>query len=163
MARGSICDVRALQREQQVALGHHLVADEAVPVRRARAAGARLPSVTSSAQPIPGHDLAAELGVVDAAQKRARVRRRLLPLEQQQRGHLGQRLHHQHAGHQGSAGEMALEELLADRDVLHGDHAPAGLVLDDGIHQEGGVAIGQAVEEQGDIDGQRVTRSATRM
>ena len=107
-------------------------------------------------QPIPGNDLAAKLRIVDPPQIRVRVGCGILPLEQQQGGHLGQRLHHQHAGHEGSAGEMALEELLADRHVLHGDHAPPGLVLDDRIHQQGRVAIRQAVEEQGDVDRHRL-------
>ncbi len=95
-------------------------------------------------QLVPGHDLTPELGLVHPAQEDLQAPP--LALEQQHGGHLGQRLDHQHARHDGSAREMALEELLVDRDVLVRDQAPARVVLHDGVEQVGRVAMGQAVD-----------------
>ena len=103
------------------------------------------------ADAIAGHDLAAELDAVDAAQRGARLERLAVAVEQQDRRGLGQRLDHQHARHQRRAREMALEEVFADRDVLDRLERAAALVRDDGIHQRHRVAIGQPVErERGD-------------
>jgi len=88
-----------------------------------------------------------------AAQVRPRGRARAVPIGQQQRGHLRERLDHQHARHERRAGKVTLEELLVDRHVLHGDQPVAGLVLGDGVHQQGRIAIAQTVDDVGNVDG----------
>ena len=72
-------------------------------------------------------------------------------LEEQYAHHLQQRFDHQHARHDGEAGEMPLEELLAHGDVLDGDQPDTRLVFDDGVDEKGGVSIVDAVEESGKV------------
>ncbi len=95
-------------------------------------------------QLVAGHDLTPELGVVHAPQED--LQPPSLALEQQDGGHLGERLDHQDAGHDRGAREMALEEVLVDGDVLVGHQTPARVVLHDGVEQVGRVALGQAVD-----------------
>jgi hypothetical protein len=64
-------------------------------------------------------------------------------LQQQDAAGLGHRLHHQHAGHDRIAGEVAVEERFVDGDVLDG-HDPLGaLELDDAVDQQKRIAVGQ--------------------
>ena len=123
------------QPEQQLGLGHDLIADVG---RGLRARQRRtLPAERDlQPQPIAGHDLTAELGVVDAAQVDARVRRRVLALQQQNRRHLRQRFQHQHRRHQRRARKMSLEEFFVDRDVLDRDQPAARLVLGDRVDEQ---------------------------
>ncbi len=95
-------------------------------------------------QLVPGHDLTPELGLVHAAQEDLQAPP--LALEQEDGGHLGERLDHQDARHHGGAREVPLEELFVDRDVLVRHQAPPRLVLHDGVEQVGRVAMGQAVD-----------------
>ena len=103
--------------EEQLGFRDELIADErrGVHPRQRRAAPAER---HLQPQPIARHDLPAELGVVHAAQVDAGVGRRVIPLEQQNRRDLRQRLQHQDAGHQRRAGKVSLEEFLVHRDVL---------------------------------------------
>ncbi len=117
MAVGSISVRSATQAEEQLALRHHLIVEIGGGLGP-RQRGAPSLEGDLETQAIARHHLAAELRVVDAAQIDARVGRTLLALEQKDRGHLRQRLEHQHAGHQRGAGEMSLKELLVDGDVL---------------------------------------------
>ena len=48
---------------------------------------------------------------------------------------------------------MSLKEILVDGDVLMRDEPLAGLVLGDGVDEHGRMAITEAVEEYGDVDG----------
>jgi hypothetical protein len=56
--------------------------------------------------------------------------------QQQNRRHLRHRLEHQHRRHQRRAGKMSLEEVFVDRDVLHRNQTPAGLVFGDFIDEQ---------------------------
>jgi hypothetical protein len=49
---------------------------------------------------------------------------------------------------------VPLEEVFADRDVLHRDEAAALLAGSDGVNQERRIAIGEAVQERLEIYGQ---------
>ncbi|OFV90984.1 MAG: hypothetical protein A3H95_17135 [Acidobacteria bacterium RIFCSPLOWO2_02_FULL_64_15] len=82
-----------------------------------------------------------------------RVGGRALPVEQQHRRHLRQRLDHQHRRHQGHAGKMSLKEVLADREVLDGHQTAAGLVFGDHVDEQRRIAVAEPVEEDGDVDG----------
>ena len=83
------------------------------------------------AEPVAGHDLLSELGVLHAAQRHA-------PAGKQQRRHLSERLDHQHARHQRRAGKVPLKELFVDGDVLDRHDPAARLVLDDVIDEKRG-------------------------
>ena len=152
IAVGSMSVRSGDQPEQQLGFGDHLVADVG---RGLRPRERRAPPAERDfePQPVAGHDLPAELGVVDAAQVDARVRRRVVALQQQDRRHLRQRLEHQHAGHQRRAGKMSLEELFVDGDVLDRDEPPAGLVLGDRVDEQRRIPVAEPVEEDGDVDG----------
>ena len=143
-------DAVALERHHQRGLGDHLIVDQ----RLAGDPGDRSAlgdQPHRQADPVAGHDLAAELDAVDAAQRGPRLERLAVAVEQQDRRGLGQRLEHQHARHHRLAREMALEEVLADRHALHRLERAAALVRDDGVHEGHRVAIGQPVErERGD-------------
>ena len=143
--------------EQQIHFGDDLIADigHAARLRERRA---RLQQRHFEAQLIARDHLPAELRAVDAVQIHARHRHRPFALEHQRRGHLRQRLEHQHAGHQRHAGKMPLKEILVDRDVLVRDEPLAGLVLVHGVDQHRRVAITEAVEEYGNVDGHGGTR-----
>ena len=80
-------------------------------------------------------------------QKHAGHRHRPFALEEKRRGHLRERLEHQHARHQRRAGKMPLKEVLVDRDVFMRDQPTPRLVLGDGIDEHRGMAIAKAVEE----------------
>ena len=75
-------------------------------------------------QPVARHDLQPELGVVHAAQPGAPDRRAVGAVHQQDGRDLGQRLDHQDARHHRRAGEMPLEEVFVDGDVLDRLDAP---------------------------------------
>ncbi len=102
------------------------------------------------ADAVPRHDLAPELRVVDAAQEDPGVRLPVTRVQQQEGRDLGERLDHQHAGHQRGAGKVALEELLVDGDVLHRHDAPVRLVLGDVVHEERRVPVAQPVDQERD-------------
>ena len=150
LAVGWIDDAVALERHHQRGFGDHLIVDQ----RLAGDAGDRAAlgdQPHRQADPVAGHDLAAELDAVDAAQRGPRLERLAVAVEQQDRRGLGQRLEHQHARHHRLAREMALEEVFADRHALHRLERAAALVRDDGVHEGHRVAIGQPVErERGD-------------
>ena len=133
----------ATHLDQQVGLGHQHARDTGDAVdadqRRVPPADGNL-----ELQLVPGHDLAPELGVVHAAQEDLQAPS--LALEKQDGGHLGERLDHQDARHDGRAREVPLEELFVDRDVLVRDQAPPRFVLHDGVEQVGRVAMGQTVD-----------------
>ena len=99
-------------------------------------------------------DVAAELGVVDAAQRDARAHRRGSPIENQRRRHLGQRLDHQHRRHQRRAREMSLEVVFTDRDVLERHEPVARLVFSDCVDQQRRIAVGDATEKRWEVEGQ---------
>ena len=99
-------------------------------------------------QPIAGHHLQPELGVVDAAQPGA-AGRRLAGVHEQDGRDLRQRLDHQDARHQRRAGKMPLEEILVDRDVLDGHDPAPGLVLGDRVDERRRIAIAEPVDGGG--------------
>ena len=135
---------RSQRHARSVRLGHHLVVDAGLARARAAIGRARRPSATSRRTPIAGHDLAAELDAVDAAQRRPRLGGLAVAIEQQDGRRLRQRLDHQHARHQRRAREVALEEVFADRDVLDRFERAPALVRDDGVHEGHRVAIATA-------------------
>jgi hypothetical protein len=55
---------------------------------------------------------------------------------------LGHRLHHQNAGHDGIAGEMALKERLVDGDIFDRHQPPGRLEFDDPVDEQKRVAVG---------------------
>ena len=105
------------------------------------------------AQAIARHHLLPEFRLIDAVQVHARHGMRSVALEQQRRGNLCERFQHQHAGHERRAGKMPLEEVLVDRDVLVSDEALSRLVLGDAVDEQRRMAITEAVEQDGNIDG----------
>ena len=139
------------EAEQQLGFRHDLVSDERHGLRPRQR---RPPPSERDLQPqaVARHDLAPELGVVHAAQRDARVGRRIRALQEQNRGHLSQRLEHQHGRQQRRARKMSLEELFVDRDVLDGDETAARLIFRDRVHEEGRIPIAEPIEEDGDID-----------
>ena len=157
IADGSISVRSGTRPEQQLGLGDDLIADVRRRLRP-RERGAPPAERDLEPQAIAGHDLTAELRVVDAAQVDARVGRRVLALQQQDRRHLRQRLEHQHAGHQRRARKMSLEELFVDGDVLDRDEPPAGVVLGDRVHEQRRIPVAEPVEEDGDVDRSLVSR-----
>ena len=54
-------------------------------------------------------------------------------------------------GISGRARKVPLKELLADGDVLDRHEPDAGLVLGDGVEQERGIAVVDAIEERGKV------------
>ena len=80
IAVGSISVPSGTSRQQQLALGDDLIADDRRWPARLRQRRAPAPERDFEPQPIAGHDLPAEFGVVDAAQVDARVRRRVFAL-----------------------------------------------------------------------------------
>ena len=76
----------------------------------------------------------------------------LAALEDQDGRHLGQRLDHEHAGHQWRARKVTLEELLVDGDVLVRDQPVAGLVLGHRVDQQRRIAVVDAVEERWEVN-----------
>ena len=140
--------------EQQLGLGH----DPAVHLRDAVRAGERRPPAAErhlEAQPVARHDLAPELRAVHAAQIRPTGGAGALPLHEQERRHLRERLDHQDARHERRAGKMPLEELLVDGDVLHGHQPVPWLVLGHRVDEERWIAIAEAVDHRRDVDGHR--------
>jgi hypothetical protein len=81
------------------------------------------------AQPVSGSHLPPEFGVIDAAKEDAVAVGSLGAVREQHGGDVCQRLDHEDAGHDWSAGEMPLEEVFVHRDVLDRHHAAAGLVF----------------------------------
>ena len=124
-----------LDRHEQFHLGDRLPAHERRRLRLGQARS-RAPERHLEPQAIARHDLAAELRVVDAAQRHARGPRALAALEDQHRRDLRQRLDHQHGGHERHAREVSLEEFFVDGDVLERDEPVARLVLPDGVDQK---------------------------
>ena len=136
---------------QQVGFGGDVVADVRSRVRPRQPRAPR-PHRHLEPQTIAWNHGQTELGVVHAAQVGAVAAPGLARLRQQNRRDLCQRLDHQHARHQRRARKMPLEELLVDRDVLEGDHAPPRLVLGNGVDQRGWIAIAEPVESCWDVD-----------
>ena len=109
------------------------------------ASGARAPPERDlEPQPIAGHDLPAELRVVDAAQVDARVRRRALRARAAASPPPATATRASARRASAARREMPLEEFLVDRDVLDGDQPPARLVLDDRVHEQGRIAVAAA-------------------
>ena len=144
--------------EQQIHLGHDLIADKR-HTARFRHRRARLQQRHFEPKLIARDDLAAELRAVDAVQIDARHRHRSFAIEHQRRGHLRQRLQHQDARHQRHAGKMPLKKILVDRDVLVRDEPLPRFMLVDGVDQHGRVAITEAIEEYGDVHGHGGTKN----
>ena len=76
-------------------------------------------------------------------------------MQQQQGRHLRKRLEHHDAGQHRRAGKVPLEEFFVDRDVLDGDKAPPGLMLGDGVDEEGRLPVAEPVEEDGNVQRRR--------
>ena len=153
MNDGGRVDVGAVghQAQQQLALGHDLV----VEIRgRLRPGQRRAPALERHLEPkaIARDDLPAEFGVVDAAQVDARIGRSVFALQQEDGGHLGERLEHEHAGHERIAGKVALKELLVDGHVLERDQPPAHLVLGDGVDEHRRIPVAQAIQRLRYVD-----------
>jgi len=87
-------------------------------------------------QPIAGKHIATEFGAVDTAQRDTGGLRRAGAIENQRRRELRQRLDHEHGRHQRRAGEMSLEIIFADRDVLECHEPVARLVFSDRVDQQ---------------------------
>jgi len=136
--------------EEQLGFGHHLVADNRRRLR-ARQRGPPPPERDLEPQLVAGKHLAAEFRVVDATQVDARVRRRLLAVQQQHRRHLRQRLEHHHARQHRRARKVSLEEFFVDGDVLDRNQPPSCVVLGDRVDQKGWLPVAEAVEEDGDV------------
>ena len=143
------------QAEQQFGFGDDLVADNRRRLR-ARQRGAPLAERDLQPQLIARKHLAPELGVVDAAQVDPRVGRRVLAVQQQHRRHLRERLEHHHARQHRSARKMPLEEFFVDRDVLDGDEPPPRVVLGDRVHEKGRLPVAEAVQEDGNVQHERM-------
>ena len=144
-ARGRI-DVRdRTDGEQQVGFDHGLAVDfgkrRGLHQRPARGAERH-----DQLQLVAGDDVLAELGAVDAAQLDAGVVAPVHFIEQQQRRRLRQRLDHEDRRHQRLVRKMSLEEIFVDGDVLEGDQPLSRLVLGDGVDEERGKAVGEAIE-----------------
>jgi hypothetical protein len=107
------------------------------------------------AQLVAGDDLLPELGVIDAAQRTPRRWRRLVPLEQENTGHLEERFDQQHAGHDRQARKVTLEEFFVDGDVLDRDEPNARLVLHDRVDEEARIPVIDSFENGRQVDGQR--------
>ena len=58
---------------------------------------------------------------------------------------------HQHAGHDGVAGEMPLEERLVEGDILDGNQTLGALKLHHAIDEKKGIAMGKEVQNLLDI------------
>ena len=103
------------------------------------------------AELVAGGDGAAEAGVFNAGEDHELgVAVGDLGEEKSAAG-LGDGFDHEDAGHDGVAGEVALEELLVDGDVLDGDDALVGLHLDDAVDEEEGVAVRQEGHDFEDV------------
>ena len=77
------------------------------------------PSVDLETQAIAGNDLRRNLALLTPRSDTRAVERCLGAIEHEHCRDLRQRLDHEHGRHQRRAGEMSLEELFADGDVLH--------------------------------------------
>ncbi len=105
------------------------------------------------AQLVAGRHRAAELGPLDAGEDHQ------LLVAVGNLGHhddaagLGHGLHHQHAGHDGIAGKVALEKRLVDGHILDGHQALGGLELDDPVDQQKRVAVGKKTQDLLDVKG----------
>ena len=138
--------------EQQLGFGHHLVADVR---RRLRARERRAAPAERNLQPEPiaRHDLAPELGVVDAAQRtRGRSGAPSSRCSSRTAATCDSASSISTAGISGVPGKVALEELFVDGDVLDGDEPAARLVLGDRVNQRGRIPVAEAVEEGVDVD-----------
>ena len=80
----------------------------------------------------------------------------------EQRRDLRQRLDHQHARHDRRTREMPLKELLVDGDVLDGDDAAPGLVLEDVINEKRWIPKGETLDNwvMEDKDCYRIVQSS---
>jgi hypothetical protein len=94
------------------------------------------------AQLIAGRDRAAELGLVDAGKDRQLLFAVGNLAHHDDGAGLGHRLDHQHAGHDGIAGKVALKKRLVEGYILDGYQALAALELDDSVNQQKRVAVG---------------------
>jgi hypothetical protein len=142
------------QAKQQLALGHNLIVDACRRMRDGERP-APAPQRHLDPQPVAGDNLSPELRIVHTAQVHARAGGNRGVFQNQDRRRLDERFNHQHRRHQRRAGEMSLEEFLADGNVLDRDDAPAGVVLDDGVDQHRRIAVTEAIERLRDIDGHR--------
>jgi len=114
-------------------------------------AGPERKHVDLEAQLVAGYNGAAKLGALNAGEDHQ------LFFAVGELGHdddgagLGHGFHHQHAGHDGKTGEVALEERLVDGHVLDGYHALGGLELDDAVEQQKRIAVGQEIHDLLDV------------
>src|SRR5215212_7887554 len=92
---------------------------------------------------VAGDDGAAEAPVVDAAEEDELVVARLQLLKRVDGPDLRHRLQDEDAGHDGRAGEVALEEVLVDRHLLDPDDAHPLRQLDDAVNEQERVAVRQ--------------------
>ncbi len=146
-ATAFLCD----HAKKQVGFRGDVLADEGPPVRASEARAARAHRDLQP-QAITRHHRKAELGVIDAPEEGSRGGALIAGLRQQNRCDLRERFNHQDAGHQRSAGEMPLKKLLADGDVLVGDHSTPGLVFGDRVNERGRIAIAETIQRFGNID-----------
>src|SRR5262249_12055579 len=103
-------------------------------------------------QAVAGDDACAELRVVDAPEPGVAGRRAGAPLREQDRGDLRHRLDHEHAPPEGLAGKKPLEVVLVGAVALDRLHAPAGLVLEHGVDQRGGIPVAETVQRRREVD-----------
>ena len=153
---------RRLEDDDEVRFGHGL------PVHRRGRRCPRHAAVPSAEchrqlEPVAGNDLSTELGIVHATKPRAASAG--LPVGQEERRDLHERLDHEHARHQRRARKVSLEVLLVDRDVLHGHDAASRLVFRHRIHEHGRIAVRKAIENERDVHadgGRRVAANDAR-
>ncbi len=124
----------ALDSEQQLRLRNGLAIHEC-PRLYLRQPRPDAPECHLELQPIAGKHIATEFGAVDATQRDARGLRRAASVQNQRRRELRQRLDHEHGRHQWCAGEMSLEIIFADCDVLECHEPVAPLVFSDRVNQ----------------------------
>ena len=77
----------------------------------------------------------------------------LQPLTEEYSGYLGQGLDYQDAGHDGSSGEVPLEELLVEGYVLYAYNPTFVIDFDYAVDHEERIAVGQDAEQVLDIEG----------
>jgi hypothetical protein len=99
-------------------------------------------------QTISGNNTAPELGVINAAKRRTRRKRRLGTIEHEHCRELRQRLDLKDGGHDRDTREVPLEELLANGHVLYCHEPVARLVFSDSVDEIRRVSVVDAPKER---------------
>jgi hypothetical protein len=150
--RGGMNALRQLHHLQQDLGLRHAMGSRADLALHAAELPAPVQDLDLELELVAGDDGPAELRVVDADDVDLHALRVLGLLQKPDAGRLREALHDQDAGHHRLAGEMALEELLGAGDVLYGDEAPGGIVLDDTVHEHERVLAGDLPDQPRDVD-----------